>query len=155
MLVSELGSDFTKWPTVKHPQRRAGLRKRPEVSELEADRRQSAVEQDAQGQEPRGDGPASGLLGPDAQPQRVGRYLRWQRARLGAPKAITATAHKLAHILYNLIRHGVAYMKREEAAYAEQVRERLEKQWQRRAHELGFELKKIDKRQTAPTPTVA
>ena len=85
----------------------------------------------------------------------LGAYLRRQRARLGAPKAITATAHKLARILYNLMRHGVAYMQREEAAYAEQVRERLEKQLQRRAHELGFELKKIDKPQTAPTPTVA
>jgi len=34
--------------------------------------------------------------------------LRRQRSRLGAPKAITATAHKLARILYNLMRHGVA-----------------------------------------------
>ena len=52
----------------------------------------------------------------------LGAYLRRQRARLGAPKAITATAHKLARILYNLMRHGIAYMKKEEAAYAEQVR---------------------------------
>lgn len=35
-------------------------------------------------------------------------------------------------------------MKQEEAAYAEQVRERLEKQLQRRARELGYELKKIE-----------
>lgn len=71
-------------------------------------------------------------------------YLRRQRARLGAPKAITATAHKLARILYSLMRHGVAYMRKEEAAYAEQVRERLEKQLLRRAQELGYELKKIE-----------
>jgi hypothetical protein len=66
-----------------------------------------------------------------------------QRARLGGPKAITATPHKLARILYNLMRHGIAYMKKEELAYAEQVRERLEKQLHRRARELGYELKKI------------
>jgi hypothetical protein len=41
------------------------------------------------------------------------------------------------------MRHGIAYMRKEEAAYAEQVRERLEKQLQRRAHELGYELKPI------------
>jgi len=29
----------------------------------------------------------------------LGAYLRRQRSRLGAPKAITATAHKLARIL--------------------------------------------------------
>jgi hypothetical protein len=74
----------------------------------------------------------------------LGAYLRRQRARLGAPKAITATAHKLARILYNLMRHGIAYMKKEEAAYAEQVRERLEKQRRRRAKELGYELQKIE-----------
>ena len=71
----------------------------------------------------------------------LGAYLRRQRARLGAPKAITATAHKLARILYHLMRHGIAYMRKEEAAYAEQVRERLEKQLHRRARELGYELK--------------
>jgi len=44
------------------------------------------------------------------------------------------------------MRHGIAYMKKEEAAYAEQVRERLERQLHRRAKELGYELKKIEPR---------
>jgi hypothetical protein len=52
-------------------------------------------------------------------------------------------------ILYNLMRHGVAYMKQEEGAYAAQVRARLEKQLQRRAKELGFEVKKIEQTETA------
>src|SRR5262245_54978275 len=43
-----------------------------------------------------------------------------------------------------LMRHGVAYLRKEEAAYAEQVRARLEKQLHRRAKELGYELKKIE-----------
>jgi hypothetical protein len=50
----------------------------------------------------------------------------------------------LARIVYNLMRYGMAYMKQMESAYAEQVRERLEKQLRRRALELGFELKKIE-----------
>ena len=61
----------------------------------------------------------------------------------GKPQAITATAHKLARILYNLMRYGVEYTKKSEAAYAEQVHERLEKQLRRRARELGFELQPI------------
>jgi hypothetical protein len=72
-----------------------------------------------------------------------GAYLRRQRSRLGAPKAITATAHKLARIIYQLMRHGESYRRKEEAAYAEQVRERLEKQFHRRAKELGFEVKRV------------
>ncbi len=74
----------------------------------------------------------------------LGAYLRRQRSRLGSPKAITATAHKLARILYHLMRFGQAYVQQEEAAYAEQVRQRLEKQLHRRARELGYELKKIE-----------
>jgi len=82
----------------------------------------------------------------------LGAYLRRQRSRLGAPKAITATAHKLARIIYNLMRYGLAYMKKSEAAYAEQVRERLEKQLRRRAKELGYTLNKIE---PPVAPTVA
>jgi transposase len=74
----------------------------------------------------------------------LGAYLRRQRSRLGAPKAITATAHKLARIVYNLVRYGLAYVKETESAYAEQVQQRLERQLQRRARELGSELKKIE-----------
>lgn len=72
----------------------------------------------------------------------LGAYLRRQRARLGAPKAITATAHKLARIIYNLMRYGLAYMQKSEEEYAQQVRERLEKQLRRRAKELGYTLVK-------------
>jgi len=60
----------------------------------------------------------------------------------GVRAATTATAHKLARIVYNMMRFGVAYMKRDEGAYAEQVREKLEKQLHRRAKELGFEVTK-------------
>jgi hypothetical protein len=86
----------------------------------------------------------------------LGAYLRRQRSRLGAPKAITATAHKLARILYNLMRFGLEYTRREEAAYAEQVRERLEKQLHRRARELGFAVVRIDPpaAEVEPSPAI-
>jgi hypothetical protein len=67
-----------------------------------------------------------------------------QRSRLGAPKAITATAYELARVVYHLLRYGMAYVKQTEAASAEPVRQRLEKQLRRRARELGFELKQIE-----------
>ncbi len=40
---------------------------------------------------------------------RLGNFYRRLRARLGAPQAITATAHKLARIVYHLLTTGQAY----------------------------------------------
>lgn len=151
-LVSELGSDFTKWPTVKHFASWLGLC--PNWKKTGGKVQSSKTR--------RGKNRAAHALRLSAwsllrSKSYLGAYLRRQRARLGAPKAITATAHKLARIIYNLMRFGVAYMRQEEAAYAEQVRERLEKQLQRRAKELGFELTKIEPAETpaAQTPVAA
>ncbi len=69
----------------------------------------------------------------------MGAYLRRQRGRLGPPKAITATAHKLARV-YALVRHGVGYVKQSQEAYAEHTRAKVEKQFHRRAKELGYEV---------------
>ena len=41
---------------------------------------------------------------------------------LGAPKAITAATHKLARIVYHLVRFGVAYEQREQSQYADEVK---------------------------------
>ena len=40
----------------------------------------------------------------------LGAYLRRQRSRLCAPKAITATAYKLARLVYTMLKHGTAYV---------------------------------------------
>ncbi len=63
---------------------------------------------------------------------------------MGAPKAITATAHKLARIIYTVMRYGVEYQKRSEEEFATEHRKRMEKSLHRRARELGYELKKIE-----------
>ena len=39
----------------------------------------------------------------------LGAFLRRKKAHLGAPKAITATAHKLARIIYSMLRYGHQY----------------------------------------------
>ena len=43
-------------------------------------------------------------------------FFRRMRTKLGAPKAITATAHKLARILYHLLTTGQRY---QESIFAE------------------------------------
>ena len=70
--------------------------------------------------------------------------MRRPRSRLGAPKAITALAHKLARIFYTVKRYGVAYQKRSEEEFANEHRKRQEQNLHRRAQELGYELVKIE-----------
>lgn len=41
----------------------------------------------------------------------LGTFYRRLRTRLGTPKAITATAHKLARLFYQLWRNGGTYSK--------------------------------------------
>jgi transposase len=137
-LVSELGTDFSKWPTVKHFTSWLGLC--PNWKKTGGKVKSSRTRT--------GKNRAATALRLAAwclvrSHSYLGAYLRRQRARLGAPKAITATAHKLARILYNLLRYGGAYMQQEEAAFAEQVRQRQEKQLHRRAKELGYTLTKL------------
>jgi transposase len=138
-LVSELGTDFTKWPTVKHFTSWLGL--------CPNWKKTGGKVQSSQTRQGKNRGARSLRLAAWSlmrSQSYLGAYLRRQRSRLGAPKAITATAHKLARIVYHLVRYGLAYVQQTEADYAAQVRQRLEKQLRRRAKELGFELKPIE-----------
>ncbi|MDD3816147.1 MAG: IS110 family transposase, partial [Desulfocapsaceae bacterium] len=49
----------------------------------------------------------------------LGAFLRRQRSRLGAPKVITATAHKLARRVYTMLKHGTAYVDAGQEYYEE------------------------------------
>ena len=60
-------------------------------------------------------------------------------------RATTATAHKLARVVYHLMRYGAAYVKRTEEQYApREVREREEKRLKCKARALGYEVVKIE-----------
>lgn len=138
-LVSELGTDWTKWPSVKHFTSWLGLC--PTFKKTGGKVQSSKTR--------RGKGRAAQALRLAAwslmrSQSYLGAYLRRQRSRLGSPKAITATAHKLRWIVYHLMRYGETYVKQQEEAYAEQMRQRLEKQLHCRARELGFEVRKIE-----------
>lgn len=70
----------------------------------------------------------------------LGAFYRRLRARLGAPKAITATAHKIARIFYHLWTAGEGYVDPGAAYYEQRYRERTLKHLQKRAQDLGMEL---------------
>ena len=70
----------------------------------------------------------------------LGGYYRRMRAKLGGPKAITATAHKLARVVYHLIATGQSYDEsiflKHEASHRDRVQKRLHAQ----AAAIGFRL---------------
>ena len=70
----------------------------------------------------------------------LGHFYRRMRAKLGAPKAITATAHKLARIIYHMVSMGQDYDETVCAQNEIQNRLRLEARLRKQARELGFQL---------------
>ena len=70
----------------------------------------------------------------------LGAYYRRMQARLGAPKAITAAAHKLARIFYHLWTSGGAYADPGIDAYEQQYHDRILKNLKKKAQAFGLEL---------------
>jgi transposase len=70
----------------------------------------------------------------------LGAFYRRLRARLGAPKAITATAHKLARILFHLITTRQPYDESVFALADQQQQQRHERHLRKQAESMGFSL---------------
>ena len=70
----------------------------------------------------------------------LGAFYRRIQARAGAPKAIVATARKLAERVYRLLKYGAEYVCQEIAAYEAAYQARLVKGLAKRAAELGYRL---------------
>jgi transposase len=146
-LVSELGGDFTKWPTVKHFTSWLGLC--PNFKQTGGQVKSSKTR--------KGKNRAAHALrlaawGLMRSTSGLGCYLRRQRGRLGAPKAITATAHKLARIVYALVRYGGEYVKQSQDEYESANRERMERTLRKRAKELGYEVVKKPEAEACDVP---
>ena len=76
---------------------------------------------------------------------RLGNFYRRMRARLGgAPQAITATAHKLARIIYHLITTGQAYDETVFLMEDQKQALRYEKRLRKQANALGLQLVPIE-----------
>jgi transposase len=70
----------------------------------------------------------------------LGAFFRRLNGRLGAAKAITAGAHKIAIILYNMLKNGQEYMESGARYYEESYQKRCLKNLERRAREFGLTL---------------
>jgi transposase len=70
----------------------------------------------------------------------LGEFYRRMRTKLGAPKAITAAAHKLAPIIYHMLKTRESYDDGVFARLEIRYRLRVENRLKAQAHALGFSL---------------
>ena len=70
----------------------------------------------------------------------LGAFLRRKKAHMGAPKAITARAHKLARLIYSMLRYGQDYVDVGAEYYENQYQQRALRVAQRRAAQLCYQL---------------
>jgi hypothetical protein len=70
----------------------------------------------------------------------LGAFFRRLKARLGAPKASTATAHKLARLVYRLLKYGKDYVAQGMTEYEQAYREGTVQNLMRKAKALGYKL---------------
>jgi hypothetical protein len=70
----------------------------------------------------------------------LGAFYRRKKARLGAAEAVTATAHKLARIIYRLLKHGEAYVRQGLVDYEKKYQDHKLAALRKSATALGFDL---------------
>ena len=135
VLLSEIGTDLSKWPTEKHFASWLGVAPHNDISggkvlrskPLKGNRRAAQVLR-----------LAAQTLGRTQ--TAVGSYYRRLRARKGPAHAITATAHKLARMLYHMLKHRTPYQPQSQETYEHHLRQRTIRHLKRTATRLGFSL---------------
>jgi transposase len=70
----------------------------------------------------------------------LGAYCRRMKARMGPAKAITATAHKLARIVYAMLLTRTPYVEKGVDFYEQEYQRRRVARLKRNARDLGFQL---------------
>jgi len=138
-VLSEIGLDMTRWPSAKHFGSWLGLAPNNRVSGGRVLSRRTR---------PTANRAATALRVAAQSLHRsksaLGAFLRRKAAHLGMPKAITATAYKLARILYALLSTGAAYVDPGQDAYDRAHAARVVRNLSRRANDLGYALVKHD-----------
>ena len=129
----EMGTDRSRWPSEKHFGSWLGLAPNPRKSggRVKSSATRPGVNRAAQ---------ALRLAAKNLQRSQsaLGAFCRRIAARRGRAKAMTATAYKLARIVYARLKHGTAYVAQGLAVYETAYRERVVRQVKRKAAELGL-----------------
>jgi transposase len=74
----------------------------------------------------------------------LGAQYRRLRTRLGAPKAITAMAHRLARLVYRMLKYGHEYVDKGTRFYEQRLRDQQLQSLRKKAASLGLRLIEAD-----------
>jgi transposase len=143
VVITEIGLDMSRWRTEKHFASWLGLCPDQRISggKVLSSRTRRVIN-------PVADALRIAATTLHKSQTALGAYFRRMKGRLGTPSAITATAHKLARLIYRLIKHGELYVRQGLEEYEEKHRQRVLKHLHKTARNLGFQL-------TPNTPAVS
>lgn len=134
-IIAEIGTDMSKWPTAKHFGAWLGLAPRNDISGGKV-LRSRALKNRSRATQAFRQAAQSAARSNSA----IGAYYRRMRARMGPAQATVATAHKIARVVYHLLKAHVPYEASTGAAYEQQWQEREVKQLAKKAARLGYTL---------------
>ncbi len=80
----------------------------------------------------------------------LGAQYRRLRTKLGAPKAITAMTHRLARLVYRMLKYGQQYVDKGTEYYEERYRNQQIHLLQKMATKLGFQVTRAPRLQITP-----
>jgi transposase len=134
-VISEYGYDMSKFPTVKHFASHLGLCPDNRITGGKIKRSRTRRVKNR----------TAAALRVAAQSlhrsqSALGAYYRRMRSRLGAPKAITATAHKLAVIIYNMLKYGKDYVDKGQKHYEEKFKSQQVAYLKKMAKKLNMDI---------------
>jgi len=137
-IIGEIGIDMTPWPTEKHFASWLGLCPGSKISggKVLSSKTKPSANRAAQAFRLA----AYSLQGSNSA---IGAFLRRKKAQIGAPKAITATAHKIARIFYNMLKYGTEYVDLGQEYYEQRYQDRVVANLKRKAKQFGFDLVNI------------
>lgn len=134
-VISESGIDMSRFATEKHYSSWLGLCPNHQITGGKVRRRRTRKVRNRAAQALR---VAAQSL--HRSKSALGAYFRRMRSRLGPAKAVTATAHKLALLIYRMLKYGQKYVDQGQEAYEKQYRERTVQMLKRRVKQMGYAL---------------
>jgi transposase len=132
-IISEIGTDMERFPSVKHFCSWLGLAPHNDISGGKVLRSRTMKVHSRANQAFR-----QAAHSVTRAHSSIGAYYRAMRARLGPKQAIVATAHKIARTVYHLLKTGEAYREESSAEYERKRQERERKHLERHARKLGY-----------------
>ena len=138
-ILTEIGTDMTKWPTVKHFTSWLGLCPNNKVSGGKVKQRGRRKTKNRANLAFRR--AAQSLARSHSA---LGAFYRRIRAKHGGPKAVIATAHKLARIVYFMLKRREPYHDPGADYYDQQYQARVIRHLTHSVAKLGFRLEPLD-----------